>query len=165
MPISEDLKRVYSSAPTNINYVNTLMFTHSLFSKVWAIANFTREMRFQLENGLFETFLPIPFQFVLPANNTGGNQDLNFAICNVGREIMDEIEAAIALPSEPVKCIFRVYLDQPDTPPQNDAIELTVSQVNFSIDTVTANARRFDMLNYGFPNVFYETQHFPGLKR
>lgn len=167
MPISEELKRIYSSAPNDVSYVNTLMFEHSLFSQVWAICDYKEPIRFQIGIGKkFETFLPIPFSFVLPPNNTQGNQDLSFAICNIGREIMEEVEAAVANPSIPIKCTYRVYLDEPDTAPQNDPpIELSISQINFTLDTVSATARRFDMLNYTFPNVYYQTKDFPGLKR
>lgn len=166
MPISEELKRVYSSAPSDVTYIDSLMFEHSLFTQTWAIINHVKSIRFRLEDDTYQEFIPIPFEFQLPPNNTQGNQDLSFAICNIGREIMDEIEAAVSLPNEPVKCFYRVYLDQPDTYPQNDPpVELALSQVNFSLTTITASARRFDMLNYPFPRVYYETRFFPGLLR
>ena len=166
MPISEELKRIYASAPSDVTYVDTLSFSHSQFTQLWSITNHVKPMRYFLESGRLERFINVPFEFSLPASNTQGNQDLSFAICNVGREIMDEVENEVSFPQEPIQVKYRVYTDKEDTYPEtNPPLTLSVTQVSFSLQTITANARRFDMLNYPFPNLYYELKNFPGLRR
>lgn len=166
MPISEELKRIYSSAPSDLIYINSLTFIHPAFDQAWYIIDHVHSMRFRLEDDSYQTFIPVPFEFKLPPSNTQGNQDLSFSLCNIGREMMDQVEAAIQIPETPIACFYRVFLNQADTYPQNDPpLELTISQVNFTLSTMTASARRFDMLNFPFPTVYYELDRFPGLRR
>jgi hypothetical protein len=166
MPISPALKQIYASAPATERYIETLEFSHSRFSKVFRFVCDLTDWELALEDGSLTTFLMLPFKIVLPSTVSGsGNQDLKIAISNISRQMMDELEAANALPTEPVKCIYRVYIDTANSPPQSDAIELTIVDVTAEANQITAIARRADILNRPFPYTMYRIDKFPGLDR
>lgn len=166
MTISAALKRIYASAPTDQRYVETLSFSHTLFAKTYYFTNDLKNWSFKLENGVSQLFDVMPFVIQLPSNDKQGNQDLQIAISNVGREMMDELDAANANPTEPIVCTYRIYLNVADSQPQNDPVlALTITDVQATKETITAVARRADILNKPFPNKVYTLPMFPGLNR
>lgn len=166
MPVSNEIKRIYASAPTDLRYVETISLHHSQFSQDWYLNNDDRDWAFDIEDETNHTFLSTPFQLKLPTNNTEGGQELNIVFANFGRAILDELEAAAQVPSEPIQAVYRIYTNVENSPPQNDP-PLTMSIHGISVDDsfVTATAGRFDILNKRFPRILYNTDHFPGLKR
>ena len=166
MPISAALKAIYASAPADQRYIETLAFTHSLFAAPYYLTNDNQSWEFLLETGQLVTFLPVPFRVILPALDSKGNQDMELTIANVGQDLVDPLEAAIAKPSEPIRCTYRVYIDVPGTSPQNTpALSLIITGVNVSGEAVSATATRNDVLNRAFPFNFYSYNLFPGLRR
>lgn len=164
--ISAELKKIYASAPTDKRYVDTLEFRHPNFAKNYLFTNDTKNWEFVDEN--FQTCLyeMMPFRIVLPSTDNKGQQDMRLAISNIGRIMMDELEAANRLPTEPIRCIYRVYIDYRGCPPQNDPpLELTITDVVAEREQISAVARRADILNKSFPYTFYRIDKFPGLDR
>lgn len=165
MPISQSLKEVYASAPTSQRYIETLTFSHSTFPS-YNITNDNRSWRFLIAAGQSVDFLAMPFKIVLPKTDNKGNQDMALTVANIGRELIDPLEAAIAIPSEPVRCIYRVYLNTPNTLPQNTPpLSLIITGVSVTRESVSATATRADILNRAFPYNFYKFSQFPGLRR
>jgi len=107
----------------------------------------------------------MPFKIVLPTSDGKGNQDLGLTLANIGRDLVDPLELAQAKPSEPVRCVRRVYLDTPSTTPADSPLTLLISAANVTKEAVSATATRMDVLNRAFPNNFYKTSDFPGLRR
>ena len=166
MTISAALKVVYASAPASQRFIETLAFSHSLFPKTYYLTNDNQPWEFQLETGLLVTFSAMPFRIVLPTLDTQGNQDLGLTLANIGRDLIDPLEAAIAKPTEPVRCTYRVYLDQASSRPQNTPpLTLVLTGVQVTKESVSAMATRTDVLNRAFPYEFYRYQSFPGLRR
>ena len=166
MPISQTLKEIYASAPTTQQYVETLSFSHSLFSQTYFMTSDNRAWDFLLETGQLVKFLPVPFRIVLPTLDGQGQQDMALTIANIGRDLVDPLEAAIAKPSEPIRCTYRVYIDTAGSAPQNTpALSLIITGVNVSGEAVSATATRNDVLNRAFPFNFYTYTQFPGLRR
>lgn len=166
MTISNELKEIYASAPTDKRYVETLELTHSQFSKRWLICNELISWDFVDENGAPLTFQPLPFGVKLPNQDNGGSQELVISIANTGLEMMDELEAAQTIPTENIQCIYRIYKDTVNTAPQIDPpIRLSISDVTADIETISATASRFDILGRAFPTVIYHPEDFPGLVR
>ena len=166
MPITAELKRVYASAPVDTRYVETLALWHSTWDRVHYITNDVQAWIFALENGALVEFRVIPFLVVLPTQDGKGQQDLAITIENIGREIMDYIELASTRPSEPIAVTYRVYLDRPNSAPQNDPpLALTVSSLVVGLDAITGTATRADTLNRQFPSVLYRLDTYPGLDR
>lgn len=166
MPISQSLKEVYASAPFTTRYIETLSFSHSLFPQTYYVTNDNTPWTFLLETGASVTFSIMPFKIVLPQTDNKGQQDMALTIANIGRDLVDPLEAAIGKPAEPVRCTYRVYLDQPNTGPQNTPpITLVLTGVEVTRDAVSATATRADVLNRAFPYNFYKVSQFPGLRR
>lgn len=166
MPLSQQLKEIYASAPTTQRYIETLAFTHSRFAAPYYLTNDNVAWSFLLESGQLVTFNPLPFRIVLPTLDGQGNQDMSLTIANVGRDLVDPLEAAIAVPAEPVQCTYRVYLDTPSSSPQNTPpMTLTITSVQVTKESVSAVATRADVLSKAFPYVFYKYDQFPGLRR
>lgn len=166
MTISAALKRVYASAPTNVRYVETLSFSHSQFANAHYFTNDLRDWTFNLETGASQVFTSIPFKLQLPNNDKNGNQDLQIVISNIGAVMMSELEAANSLPTEPIVCTFRVYLNTTGSSPQNTPVlQMTITDVEAKKDTISAVARRADILNKPFPSESYTFDKFPGLNR
>ena len=166
MPISKELQEVYASAPNDVRYVETLEITHSRFTQKYFFTNDLHKWRFMLEDGTLQTFEPVPFEVTMPAKDTGGNQDLQIGLCNVGEEMMDALELANQKPSENIRCVFRLFLDIPNSRQQNNpGMELFITDVAVNLQTISAVATRFDVLNRLFPNKIYTTTDFPGLRR
>ena len=166
MAISKELREVYASSPTDRRYVNTLSFHHSRFSKDYFFTNDLQPWTFTLETGASQLFIVYPFEIILPNNDRGGNQDLQIGLGYIGRELMDELEAANQLPQEAIRCIYRVYLNSPGDAPQNTPVlELTIAALQAEKLQVNAVARRADILNKPFPAYRYTIDRFPGLDR
>lgn len=166
MAISAALKEIYASAPATQRYIETLAFSHSLFPQTFYLTSDNQAWPFLLETGQLVTFTAMPFRIVLPNSDGKGNQDMNLTLANIGRELVDPLEAAIAKPSEPVRCVYRVYLDQPSSSPQNTPpLTLIITGVQVTREAVSATATRTDVLNRAFPYNFYKLTQFPGLRR
>lgn len=166
MAISAALREVYASAPATSRYIDTLAFSHSLFDRTYYLTSDNQSWQFLLETGQLVTFAPMPFRIVLPSSDGRGQQDLNLTLANIGRDLVDPLEAAIAKPSEPVKCVYRVYLDQAASAPQNTPpLTLIITGVSMTREAVSATATRSDVLNRAFPYSFYRYDSFPGLRR
>ena len=167
MTISPALQRVYASAPQDDKYIETLELAHPLFSRSYFFTNDLSTWRFTLEDGTTEQdFEVVPFQIILPTQDAGGQQDLRIGIDNVGREAVEEIEAAQEDPTQPISVTYRVYIDQPLSVPQMDPpLKLTLTDVQVSLSSITGVATRADTLNRLFPNIVYRSETFPGLDR
>lgn len=165
MPISSALKAIYASAPITARYIDTLAFSHSHFSQTYYLTNDNQPWQFLLETGQLVTFQAIPFRVELPSSDGQGTQDMDLIIANIGRDLVDPIEAAIEKPSEPIKCTYRVYLDTAQSAPQNTPVVLSLTGVQISRDTVSATATRADVLGKAFPANFYTATQYPGLRR
>lgn len=166
MPISDELKRVYASAPVDSRYVHTLSFHHSRFARNYWFTNDLQPWDFVLEDGTPKRFETFPFEIILPNNDRQGNQDLQIALANVGRELIDELEAANEFPAESIRVVLRIYLNKAGTGPQNlPALELSIVDLQANRNQITGVARRADILNKSYPHDYYTIDRFPGLDR
>lgn len=171
MAISDALKKIYASAPPagvpGSRYVETLQLHHPGFTTTdHYITNDVNPWTFELETGGLVEFMPVPFALVLPRSDGEGRQDMQITIGNIGRVIMQELEQAVLQPTEHVDCTYRVYLDVPESLPQNDPVmSLTIAQITAQTQAITCIAGRADILNRTFPLDIYRIDRFPGLDR
>lgn len=166
--ISDELRRIYASAPSDRHYVETLELAHPLFPQTYYVANDVRAWAFKLTAAAptSTTFQPVRFAVTLPAMDARGQQDLQMAIDNVGREAMDAIEAAAADPTKHIAVTYRVYLDLADSVPQIDPpLVLALQSIIVTNDAITGTATRADVLNRPFPSELYRADTYPGLDR
>ena len=166
MPITEELKRVYASAPQDTRFIDTLELRHSHFQQVYYLTNDYQAWTFSLESGELAQFLAIPFSIVPPGQDGRGQQDLQIVIENVGREVMAPIETASNWPAESIQCIYRTYLDRPNSLPQNDPpLDLRLTDIVVGLESIVATGTRADTLNRAFPSAVYRASTYPGLDR
>ena len=166
MTISAKLKEIYASAPNDVQYIETLSLSHSQFTKTYHVTSDMAQWSFFDENGKLITFESHPFKVVLPKRDTSGNQELTISIANAGLLMMQELEAAQLKPDEPIVCLYRVYLDVPNSYPQIDPpLSLSITDVSADANTINATATRFDVLSRAFPTEVYNIDDFPGLER
>lgn len=166
MPISAELKRVYASAPTDRRAIECLSFYHPNFGTWLHFTNDVQAWTFTIEGGALVEFRAVPFTVIPPLQDGKGQQDLQIALENVGREAMDYIEAASLTPSIPIQVVYRVYVDIPQSAPQMvPSLDLTLSNLVVGLDAITGTATRADTLNRPFPSVVYRLDTYPGLDR
>jgi hypothetical protein len=166
MPITQALKEVYANPQRNVRYIETIELYHPNFPKTYYLTNDVGNWQFRIEDGTVRTFESVPFEIRLPGMNNTGQQEMQFAICNIGYEIIDSLEKANALPSVNIRLVYRVYLDTPASMPQNNPpTELSIADIVANTETITATATRFDVLNRKFPSARYNVSEFPGLLR
>lgn len=166
MPITQALKEVYANPQRNVRYIETIELSHPNFTKTYRFTNDVESWTFKVEDGRSYVFETMPFELQLPGANNTGQQELQLGLCNVGREMMNELELANGRPDINIKLTYRVYLDVDDSSPQNSPpTELTISEVSATPTAVTATATRFDVLNRKFPSTRYDVDTFPGLLR
>jgi hypothetical protein len=165
MTISQELQRIYASAPDTEEVWETLELRHPLFSQYWFITNTALPFSANLETGQLVDFICLPFTAKLPAATSGGTQDLQISIDNVDREIILELERAAQNPRQQIVLIYRAYASTDLSAPGSDPIQLSISDISASLTRVDATASRTDVLNRAFPSILYEVDIFPGLDR
>jgi hypothetical protein len=164
MTLTPEMMRVYASAPTDVQVYFTVEFAHPRFSAPARLVHGRYEpLLVQLEDGSSATFLPVPFEISLPGASAEGHQDLQISICNVGYELIRELDAAIEDPWTPVAVFFRIYLSTSTTPHQ--VLELKLLDVSATTETVTGVASRYDIVNRSFPTRKFRAADWPGLVR
>lgn len=166
-PVSNEVKRIYASAPMDAYAVQTLELSHTNFSGTWYLNDDRKNWSFNIDSlGSPVTFLTCPFKIKLPTNNTEGGQELQIAFANIGEPFISEIEAAIVDPTEAISATYRIYLNVEYSVQQNNPdLVMAISSVVIENSYITAQASRFDILNNRFPTQIYTTQDFPGLLR
>lgn len=166
MSVSPELQRLYASAPTGVELVETVELAHPLFARTYYLTNGPAAFAAPLApGGEPVTFEPFPFAVKLPGSNPGGNQDLGLVLDNVDRVIVEELERANAAPAERIAATYRVYASDDLTGPGSDPVALSIADVSAGLTRVEATASRTDVLNKRFPAVLYSVDRFPGLDR
>lgn len=167
MPISDELKRIYVTAPNDDYYIETLSLYHvNLSGGVRYITNQAGGWSADLEDGerVFYEFLP--FVVVPPDMAEQAALSMKVAIDNTSRSLMDELESLAESPTDAIILKYRVYLASDDTIVQNDPpLILDIQSVTASADSVSFNAGMTNLRSRPFPGILYSTELFPGLKR
>lgn len=167
MPISDELKRIYVTAPVDDNYVETLALYHILFSGgVRYITNKRDGWSANLETGESVFFDYLPFLAVPPDMAENANLSMKVGIDNTTTNLMDELELLSTEPTEPITMIYRVYLESDPTTVQNDPpLQLDVQAVTATNEAVSFTAGMTNIRSRPFPSILYSTEQFPGLLR
>lgn len=167
MPISDELKAVYATAPTEDYYVETLELRHPQFDngKIY-ITNQLQGWRGYLENAQYVEFRFLPFAVLPPKSEEGGNYTLQVAIDNADRQLMEQLEKLAKAPTEPIVLLFRVYLaSDPATVQNNPPLQLSILSVMATQSTIAFNAGLADLRQRPYPSMLYTVDRYPGLAR
>ena len=167
MAISEDLKRIYASAPDDDYHIETLSLEHSgLTSAVRYITNESGGFSGQLEDATPVTFEYLPFAVVKPRAGEENNLSLQVAVDNVSAELMAELEAIADDPIEPIICHYRVYLaSDPNTVQNIPPLRLDIPRVKATWSTIAFVAGLLNLRGVKFPAMLFDIEKYPGLAR
>lgn len=168
MTISPALQRLYASNPNGDTLQTTLELSHSAFSQTHYLTAWPE--RFEADVGItggnaMVWFEPFPFQVVLPSVQSGGHQQMRIALSNVGRVLLDELDAATAAPAEAIICRYRSYVNKTGLPSPDPALEFQIEATEESVGQISGIAARSDIVNLEFPRLRYQLAQFPGLRR
>lgn len=171
MALSEELKRIYTSAPAGPDYLfwECLSLYHSAFPEqsYHLVRNRTSPMDKNVE-GILTTFQAFPFDFRLPSRNSNGTVDLEITISNLNTSISQVLEDVIAAAPEAIVVVFNVYIESSLEPQIDPPLQLTLSQVAVNGTTLVGTATRADVLNRAFPKQLFRPTgdtSYPGLDR
>jgi len=169
MPISEELKKVYASAPVNNFYVEALSLEHPSFDNgVAHITNQNGGWVGALGDGLvgLAAFNYMPFTIIPPSSGDEGIITLKVVLDNSSRTLMDSLELMAKTPSQSIKVLYRVYLNSDPYVLQNDPpLKLYVSSVLATQDSLSFAATTTNLRDLPFPRMLYTTDLYPGLER
>lgn len=116
-----------------------------------------------VDPGAMVAWIAIAFELVLPEVSSSPVPQLTLTLDNVGRELMDKIEAAVET-QESITVAYRPYLSTDISGPQMDPpLELTLSSVNCTPTSVVARAQMANLVGRSFPRRTYRAKDWPGL--
>lgn len=167
--LSEAIKEAYAAAPADVVIYHTLEIRHSSFASPIRVVRDLVDLDATLETTAPEdastevTFTAYQFDLVPPEVGAGGTPQLLIEIDNVSREILANIELAMASTSL-LSVIYRAYTSDDLSAPANDPpLTLTIFQINANPMRIRAVAGFSDIVNKRFPSETYTAETFPGL--
>ena len=167
--LTQALKEAYASAPDNTVAYHTLEIYHPAFSTPIRVVRDFVDLSARLEStaprdaSAYVTFVGYAFDIVPPEVSTAGVPQCQITIDNVSRDIMANLEAAIAT-NVPITVIYRMFLSTDLTAPQNNPpMALTIISIQADVFKITATATFGDLVNKRFPAQLYTIETFPGL--
>lgn len=173
MTISAELAERYSTE-VDVDWSEAIIISHSTFSTLYLCntdEGFTALVpSVDGSSSISASFVPVPFSITLPRRDESGRQEMAIAISNILLNAQTVLTTAIEKASEPIMIRYTVYIipevSSGDLLPQYDPpIELTMTDINVTIETITATATRSDILNLQFPVELYRSEKYPGLNR
>jgi hypothetical protein len=167
--LSAAIKEAYAAAPADVVIYHTLEIRHSSFATPIRVVRDFADLDATLETTAPEdastevTFLGYSFALVPPEVSGNGTPQLQIEIDNVSREILANIELAMASTSL-LTVIYRAFLSSDLTGPANDPpLTLTIFTISATPLRIRAVAGFQDIVNKRFPSGEYTAERFPGL--
>lgn len=160
---TEALKEAYAIAPASKAVLHTIEISQDGVQDPVYIVKSRRAWEARDEDGVLRQFLPVNFDFTLPAATEEGFQSLNLTVDNIGRRASDFAETAKTV-EVPVMVIYRPYLSDDNTGPQMiPPLTLFLEDIQITELTVTGRATFMDIVNKKFPSEIYSRERFPSL--
>ena len=174
MAISDELRRIYASNPTDKFYVETISLAHPVFEN--GISYFTNQNGGwvgNLEAGGQAAYQYLPFVTLPPASEDEAALTLQVTMDNSSRTLMETLEFMGTTPQQPIEVVYRIYIGtvtggtvQQSPILQNDPpLRLWVSSVLATQDAVSFSATTSNLRDLPFPRQLYTTGLYPGLER
>ena len=138
-------------------YYDAIELYHSKFGHLYIIRD---EKDHIFEGNVYDAY---PFKLEIPEVGEK-QQTISITLANVLPEVTDKINQAALLPTESIKCTYRVFIEG-ETGSQIHPITLYITSVQVSDTQITCKANRTDLFARKFPtgkDSIYD-QSFPGL--
>jgi hypothetical protein len=164
-----------ATAPPGVTIYATLELQHPSFLDVSSVnipircvTGVADDMSFGIEGGgLFgggtmQLFQAVPFYAERPEFSEGKAPECQVTIDNIGREVLQYLEAAVSVKADLV-VLYREYRSDDLTTPCYGPIKFVMRKVRVTGTTVVGTARLDDLANRRFPYKSYTVSEFPGL--
>ncbi len=169
--LSAAIKEAYATAPADEVIYHTLELWHPAFSEPIRVVRDNQSIDAKLEAtaprnaGAIVPFVAYAFDVVPPDQISTGLPQCVIEIDNVSRDIVAQIDAAVAGDGE-ITVIYREYLASGlAAGPENlPPLTMTVTQISASPTRVRAVAGFANMMDRRFPALDYDLETFPGLQ-
>lgn len=175
--IEAALKEAYASAPTGKDYISlfTIEIRHPIFvdddgrpTSIFLVhdhQNFTAALEADapVKPGETVEFIAIAFSYALAPVETSPRPQIAIGIDNVGRDVTDQLDAAI-IDGRKIEICYRPYLNGDRTKPQMKVPPVfTLVDVKVGVFQITARANTGADLSVAFPRELYKPDRFAGL--
>lgn len=171
MAISEALKEIYATAPIDRYYMETITLTHPIFIEgenttgEFFITNQRDGFSGTLEDGRTVAFEALPFVAIPPKSEEQSDVQLQVAIDNASRDLMEYVEKLGTTPNVPIIVTYRVFLSNDLTVQNDPPLVLDIISVNATQQMVSFTAGNSNVRDKPFPSELYTTELYPGLSR
>lgn len=167
--LSQAIKEAYAAAPSSEIAYHTLELWHPDFSSPIRVVRDVSDLTATLESSAPRDpsspvlFVGFGFDIIPPDVNYTGVPQCTIEMDNVSREIVANIELALAS-SEQISVIYRMFISSDLSAPQNNPpLTLTIISITADVFKVRAVATFGDLVNKRFPAQDYTVDRFPGL--
>ncbi len=152
--------------------IEAIKFVHPQFdNKDWPVNPDTYRFTNQPVNqvllepwGAQRTWVSAPFQTKIPTRDTGLGSEIHISLPFTDIAIHTELMRALNRePQTPIGFAYALYVAPRTLPAMR--LRLVASEIVAANSMLQVVARRQDLLNREFPNVYYEAKAFPGLDR
>ena len=167
--LTEAIKEAYAAAPSNVVVFHTLEIDHVAFSQPIRVVRDVVDLTATLEATAPKnasqsvTFVAYAFDILPPEVTPSAVPQCVIEIDNVSREILAQVELAVATP-DLITCIYRQFINTDLSGPQNDPpLMLTIKSISADVFRIRATAGFGDYANMRWPREEYTSERFPGL--
>ncbi|ENZ7654319.1 DUF1833 family protein [Klebsiella aerogenes] len=115
------------------------------------------------ENGAVITFSAAAIDIAIPARNSDGTQDLQFAISNINGEVSTAIRDALATQQDGV-LTYRQYVSTDLNAPASVPYTLAIKAGSWTALQAQITAGYMNVLDTAWPRFRYTLNEYPGLR-
>lgn len=186
MPLTDELKQIYSNYEDKRRFYDTIQLYHPNFNVEVAAGfpsdtlypsntlyptevNYIGQSFFMVRDvdlhtfkvdGVDQDFQPYPFNVIQPQVGQD-QQDIGIVLDNVSVEVVRNVQAAAENIAVPILMTFRVYMDGNDTT-QITPITLAMTEITVDMFSITCKASRVDLFKRKFPwgeHSYYDSKY------
>jgi hypothetical protein len=169
--MSAAIAEAYAAAPVDGVIYHTLELWHPAFAAPIRVVRDEVALDARLEAGAprnageVVTFVAYAFDIVPPDQNAEGLPQAVIEIDNVSREILVQLDAAVAS-GQPVTAIYRQYLSDAllDGPEYDPPMELAIQSLSATALRIRATCGFPNLIGLRFPRLEFDIESYPGLQ-
>ncbi len=154
------LNRLYASSGSEV-IIETLQI--NIGSTVHYFCKGYDDITATTENGAVITFSAAAIDIAIPARNSDGTQDLQFAISNINGEVSTAIRDALATQQDGV-LTYRQYVSTDLNAPASVPYTLTIKSGSWTALQAQITAGYMNVLDTAWPRYRYTLNDFPALR-
>lgn len=157
---SPTLSRLYASSGEEV-IIETLQI--NIGDEVYYLCKGYEDITATTENGDVITFTACAIDIALPARNSDGTQDLQFAIDNINGETSTAIRKALDNLSD-ATLTYRNYVSTDLSAPAEVPYTLTIKSGSWTATQAQVSAGYMNILDTAWPRNRYTLTYYPGLR-